>query len=295
MQPGDIWSTEPPRQASTQANTRDQSHGSASGSPDARQSTTQDATTTQEAPGGRTIPSTTIPSPMDMQPMLTPGGFDRQFLAPMSPMMNTMEIGSGYIPFVPTSTPMSFGFGPPTTVAQQQVSPTYQALQHPNGSQATQYPVGDVSNGMGFDTPFLPPSAGTSGANAIPQSPFAYPSMATPSSCPAAAPYIPMSPAPTTSPTAPSPTTQQDMAALASLLQQLEQLRGATHEDTRRIKDLTTSEVAAYATTLNRVGLEPWLARFLQLMKNKHPKVAELLCMTVSQKDTSSRIIKLLL
>ena len=191
MQPGEVWSTEPPRQASTQANTRDPSHGSASGSPDARQTTTQDVTTTQAAPGGRTIPSTTVPSPMDMQPMLTPGGFDQQFLAPVSPMMDAMTHGnSGYIPFVPTTTPrLSFGFGPSTSMAQQQVSPTYQALQRPSGSQ-TQYPVGDVSNGMGFDMPFSPSSTGANGAMVIPQSPLAYPSMATPSSSPAAAPCI---------------------------------------------------------------------------------------------------------
>ena len=86
------------------------------------------------------------------------------------------------------------------------------------------------------------------------------------------------------------------MAGLANLLHQIEQLRGASHDDTPRIKDLTTSEVAAYSTTLNRVGLEPWLARFLNLMRNKHPTVAELLCMNVPQareainKDLKMRI-----
>ena len=298
MQPGEVWSTEPPRRANTQASPDDQSHGSASGSPDARQPTLLvDTTTTQQAPGGRTILSAPIPSPMEMQPMLTPSGFDRQFLMPQSPLMYPMGTGSGYSPFVTTPASMPFGLGPLTSRAPQQVSPTYQApLQYSNGSPATQFPVGGGGNGRGFDAPLMSPSTGTSGAHSS-QSPFASPSMATPSSAPAAAPYISMSPAPTTAPpSTPSQPTQQDMAGLVNLLQQLEQLRGASHDDPKRIKDLTTSEVAAYSTTLHRVGLEPWLARFLNLMRNKHPTVAELLCMNVSQareainKDLKMRI-----
>ena len=164
---------------------------------------------------------------------------------------------------------------------QQPVPPTYQALLQPISSMTTQYPVGDVSNGFGFDMPFSLPSANTSGITPIHHSPFAHLPMATPSSTPAAAPYIPRSPAPTT-----APTKQQDMAALASLLQQIEQLRGANH-DSRQAKDLTTSEVAAYTTTLNRVGLYAWLARFVHLVNNKNLKVAELLCMRVSQAQSA--------
>ena len=47
-------------------------------------------------------------------------------------------------------------------------------------------------------------------------------------------------------------------------------------------KDLTTSEVAAYTTTLNRVGLYAWLARFVHLVNNKNTKVAELLTVNCS-------------
>ena len=191
MQPSETRSIDP-REANASANKRYPSHGSASGSPDATQTTTQ-------AMAG-TMPSTTIPSPMAMQPMLTPGGFDRRFVAPLTPLMNWNAFNSGYVP-VPSSTPMSFGFGQPPTIMQQPVPPTYQALLQPISSMTTQYPVGDVSNGFGFDMPFSLPSAGTSGITPIHHSPFAHLPMATPSSTPAAVPYIPRSPAPTTAPT----------------------------------------------------------------------------------------------
>ena len=76
------------------------------------------------------------------------------------------------------------------------------------------------------------------------------------------------------------PASPQDVASLAALLGQIEQTRGSGGKQS---KDLTTSEVTAYTTNLERPGLQAWITRFLHLVSNKNIKLAELLKMSIKQ------------
>ena len=76
------------------------------------------------------------------------------------------------------------------------------------------------------------------------------------------------------------PASPQEMASLAALLGQIEQTRGFGG---RQPKDLTTSEVTAYTTNLERPGLQAWITRFLHLVSHKNTKLAELLKMSLPQ------------
>ena len=233
-------------------------HGSASPAPDTTDPAPIQAPTFATAPVGRLFAST-APSPVPMQSMLSPSlaqGAAFHSLPPATPWSPpqaptpTADI-LGAIQQAPNLPMPSYMTIPSTLHAFPPVAP-----QPYLSAPATGYasPIGSILSfgydPYGYGNPIMPRTSHPAAFDA----PFSPPRVV---GAPALAPPL----LPTPGPVAPSLIGPPQGAAAP----------------TKVPKELTTGEIQAYKTNLERVGLKSWLERFVYLMENKHPMLRFLL------------------